>query len=294
MEFKHGDPGSTAVRIWTTRDGVGDLVQGFDLKSKKNVYRADRPMWSCLGFALEHMLPIERWVNDRQVAAKLRTAIPVALGVTKNFLRTLIPSTEKDEDESFSIPVSGAQPSNFMAMISMFTLKAAQRIFPPSSWPWTFLRQASLMVVQRNQYFVPELRRIAIKSKTGALGRLAFARGLKMLNHPASPVFASQGLELLDTPNFVHDLQVFYRGDSLVAKAMRTVFESIRGLPAEDVKALLALSPKGARTQMKRVLKILGTSSKRPIEEAIDEIVPVLLDSGLRAWTRQHLKRLAQ
>ena len=244
IEVIYTEAGQETFRAWTSETGLSIPSEIPEIDRLNNVYDPARPHWSCLGFAIEHLLPIDAFVNTPERAADVKAALPIFVQVSRNILQSLFPSARKAQDVNavFSIPMSRPSEENLMAGLVLAVFQNVQGLFEPGSWPSSLFRQALMVITQRTNAIGPELHRLSLDPNLGPLGHLAFSRALGVLGHPGARVFAKQGLDRVSNEGFIRDLSLLYRGTGKMAVAGRSIIEGIRSLSEDELKRLVKLA----------------------------------------------------
>ena len=290
IQLTYTQEGVETFKIWSTEDGLSEATVNLKDQGMKNVYDPDRPIWSCLGFALQHFVPLDQLTRDPQRAQEIRGGLPTLLEISKDVIHVLTSEASVEAPQRFMLPASTRSASEMMMSLVLTILQYTQALFETGSWPWTLSRQAMMVIVQRTETLGAELQRISVDPSVGPLGRLAFARALTLVGHQASQFFAQQGLQQLSRSSLTTDLALLYRGSGRIARAGRVFFTSLRGRSEQEIKGLAQLIPSSSRGAVTSSLAALQDPKHDSIEDAIDAMMNVWIDAGLQAWVAAQLQ----
>jgi len=188
------------------------------------------------------------------------------------------------EGEGFGCPlllaaIDRAGPSQSLAMAGLLL---ADHAFPRGSWPWTLAREAARIAAGHGEYTGAVLIQMYSDSEIGPITCAAFAAALlRAQKSKLAAPFAQRGLADLSTRAFLLDMRPFHVGDSVSARIVRRVCETLRGLTADEIDALVSLFPATDRPAAREVVKRLAAAEESD-SRAIPDALRILWEKGLR------------
>jgi ankyrin repeat protein/TPR repeat protein len=284
IHFESGAFARAAQRLETATAGLPD------------VGGTNAPLSSALAFLAEEVwAPKYREALSRKnFPAETASRLPLLVRQLKlpeilAPLNRLVADTDRlpGKQGAFSIPedlVSGeATADDKVAMVTTWLLGHSDELFAARSWPWTVLREASLMLQGKTRHSDQALAEIYESSATGPLGYLTIAQMLNGKQQALARKVAARGLERLSAADFRRDCALLLSGDSVPGQCLRRLAAALGDLDAEQVTGLAILQPLARGKLIEDCARQLRSARDQPLEAA--------LAPALDAYWEQELKQ---
>ena len=288
--------GQEQFRFWSTDRAIEKPENRAALPESKNVYDVRAPVWSCLSFAAQHVLPIESLVDSPERVRDIRSALPILASLSGEVMNALpIPGDVTDPPGNpFQIPPSKLRPKDSITGLMMGIVRHVQALFSTTSWPSLWCRHALMILTGQTEAIGPELHRLSNSHSLGPLGYLTYAQSLHILGHPASTYFAKKGLLSLSDTDFTREFTSILKDQGTAGTTLQTLLRVVLEASAADLKTLMRVLPKAHRSDILSTVYTLRNPQSSTQDYGLSRIVPVILDAGLRDWTTRQLTRIAQ
>jgi hypothetical protein len=203
------------------------------------------------------------------------------------------------EEDKFSLPTdssraAGSDLQKLLAQLPAWSLRAADRLFPRESWPWTLSREMTLGWAGHKEFTASELRRLADSRDMGPLGYLCTARLLRLFELDGYQAVAGQGLKRLTAADFRKDYRALLPPDRIPATVVHHVAETLRGMKARDVKFVSQAWLNDRAVLLESLARELRAHRDKPIPQALEALLDQYWETTLRAEAKSLLRELAE
>ena len=265
-----------------------------------NIYAPGRGLASFLSMAT---IEAARWLltasTNSTVSLEQRRLALTALSkaLSPELFLSLHQQLFGDETNTFIVPMDeidqrSAQDS-VTSFIAFYAFDYSSGMFQKYSWPWTVARESAFVLMNQGRYTGEELDRLKDSPATGPIGYLTVAQLLALAGSPTARDFALGGLLHLNDHDFLHDCDLFLRGDSGLAQNFARLVQKLRTLPADELAALVAILPEAEANLLRESADALRSHPEAAPSEVLAPALSNYWRQNLRAEVRESLRQLA-
>ncbi|MCB1127143.1 MAG: sel1 repeat family protein, partial [Verrucomicrobiae bacterium] len=172
--------------------------------------------------------------------------------------------------------------SDWVRLMGGFLLQYNDDLWPRGSWPWTVLRDATLLAAGESHWAASNVLRLSQSDEMGPLGSLLAAQALSRFDPRLAMPLAERGGACVTLEAVGHDLQILLRGDKAGPQFLRAALARIPALKADDVRILLRVFGTSGLPVVTDAVTALGGSPDLPMDEALRPVLAQHWEKELR------------
>jgi hypothetical protein len=191
-------------------------------------------------------------------------------------------------------PVMGGTFGAELTVAAQWVLKGGDLIFPPRSWPSTFLRDLALLSRNQQRYLQADMAEIFGSDDTGPIACLAAAGLLQCLGSPTANMAAARGLQRLSADAFRDDCRLFLDERYVAGQFAARLAAALGALNEPELEALVAPMP-AARAEFIRdcARRLRAAPNGQPVFATIAPALDTSWEKGLKQNVAKALRKIA-